>query len=91
MERKLEGTEYAYVLDNDPISLDDILSSDIGCAGEWGNYYVVMLKSDSPYNNQVYFINKNTKKIEWGYFTVCIEVIQEATAITPKDLKRALS
>lgn len=90
MERKLEGTRYAYVYDTDPISLDEILSN-INGAFEWNNYYVVTLKSDDHYNNCIYFIEKQSKKIEWSTDIWCFEVAQEATAISPEEVKRALS
>lgn len=92
MERLLEKAPYdTEVYDTDSTPLSELLKKDIAFAYVWNDYYVFKIKTDDRYDNSVYCINKNTKKVEWGYFTVFIGVLDEATEISPDELRRALS
>ena len=90
MTRKLEGTICAEIYDTDAISLDEILSN-VDTVCEWKGYYIIQPKSNDPYDNCLYFIDKQSKKIEWGMFITCIEVLEQAASVTPEEVKRALS
>lgn len=91
MERILEGTEHVRVYDTDVIPLSEILKNKIRSAYIWNDYYMVVPESDDEYANLVYVINKNTKKVERTMCILFIHILDDATEISPEELKRALT
>ena len=95
MEREIiVGKEAEVVYDTDPTPLSELLKKNIAWAYVWNDYYMFKLKTDDMYDNSVYVINKNTKKVEWGYYTaigIAIKDEIQATEISPEELRRALS
>lgn len=52
---------------------------------------MVVPESDDEYANLVYVINKNTKKVERTMCILFIHILDDATEISPEELKRALT
>lgn len=80
------------VYDTNQTPLSELLQKEIRWARVWNDYYLFILKTDDRYDNTVYMVNKNTKKVEWGYYTSLGFVAEEnGTSISPEELKRALA
>lgn len=93
MEREIIiGKEKEIVYDTNRTPLSELLKKEIVWARVWNDYYLFKLKTDDIYDNTVYMVNKNTKKVEWGYYTsLGITIEENGTSISPKELKRALA
>lgn len=93
MERKIIiGKEKEIVYDTNRTPLSELLKNEIAWACVYNDYYAFKLKTNDIYDNTVYMINKNTKKVEWGYYTsLGITIEENGTSISPEELKRALA
>ena len=92
MEREIIiGKEKEIVYDTIRTPLSE-LKKEIVWARVCNDYYAFKLKTDDRYDNTVYMTNKNTKKVEWGYYTsLGITIEENWTSISPEELKRALA
>lgn len=92
MEREIIiGKEKEIVYDTNRTPLSELLKKEIAWACVCDDYYAFKLKTNDRYDNTVYMINKNTKKVEWGYYTsLGITIEENGTLISPEELKRAL-
>lgn len=74
-------------------TLNTILESVISDAFEDERYYYVVLKSDDPYVNSNYIINKKTKHVSWleSIIFSAVGVYDEATKITPDEFRKRVS
>ena len=93
IKTKIRDIDYSFdVYDTIRTPLSELLKKEIRWARVWNDYYLFILKTDDMYDNTVYMINKNTKKVEWGYYTsLGITIEENGTSISPEELKRALS
>ena len=93
IKTKIRDINYSFdVYDTNRTPLSELLKKEIAWARVWNGYYLFKLKTDDRYDNTVYMINKNTKKVEWGYYTSLGFVVEEnGTSISPEELKRALT
>lgn len=87
---KIAKINYEFnVWDTDSTPLGNLLNEKINWAYKWENSYVFNVGKD---NAQVFIVDAKTKKVEWGYHTSLGFVAEElGTAITPEELRRALS
>lgn len=89
---KIEGLEWPIdVYDTDSTPLSTILKENISRAFVWENYYLFKPERNDPYDAQVYLVDKNTKKVEWGYYTSLGILMEEGQSISPEALKMALA
>lgn len=93
MERVIYMNDNPFeVADTDPTPLGELLSKEIRFAYKWNDYYMFKIETDDNYDNSVYIIDKNTKKVEWGYYTsIGLEFEELGSQITPEELREALS
>lgn len=64
---KINGNAYSFdVYDTKPISLAELINKNISWACEWDNYYIIRVETNDPLYGELYLIDKDTKKIEWG-------------------------
>ena len=93
MERILEHTNQTVIVyDTDKRSLSELFIKEFTLSCRWRNYYIFKLKSDDKYDAQVFIVNINTKKVEWGYFTsLGILAIDEGKEVTSEEIKELLS
>lgn len=89
MEREINiGREKGVVYDTIQTPLSELLKKDIAWVRVWNDYYAFKLKTNDRYDNTVYVIHKNTKKVEWGYYTsIGITFEENGTSISPEELK----
>lgn len=79
------------VADTDPTPLSELLSKEIRFAYKWNDFYIFKIETDDNYDQSVYVVDKNTKKVEWGSYISGVMFIPDECKITPEELREALS
>lgn len=74
------------------MTVNNILDAEISEAYEDESNYFILLKTSDPYANENYILNKKDHGISWVHFTdlIAADVFDEATEISPEELKRVL-
>lgn len=73
-------------------TLQDLLSKDILKVGEYDEKYYVELKTDDPYDNTVWIVDKNTLEVSWIHFTTFIieDIDEKVKPVDIETLRRLL-
>lgn len=73
-------------------TLQDLLTKDILKVGEYEEKYYIELKTDDPYDNTVWIVNKNNLEVSWMPFTTFIveDIDEKVKPVDVETLRRLL-
>lgn len=75
------------------MTVRSLLKNNISEVYEDKERYYVLIKTSDQYANENYIINKDDNSISWVHFVdlIAAGIFDEATEISPEELKRALA